>query len=146
MEKYIGVKLVSAKPMTRGEWLSLTRIDFPTLVQINEETANNEGYLVEYLGTANPNIQGYDNYVSWSPKDVFEQSYFGSGNLSFGLAFEAMRMGLTVSCPRLMKDGIKGLFMSGWEDTITAIHIDDSKESFLLPGSIFQYSNWEIIK
>lgn len=65
MEKYIGVKMINAKPMTRGEYNELRGWTIPA-----DENPNDEGYLFKYS----------DDYISWSPKDVFEKAYrrFGS--------------------------------------------------------------------
>lgn len=60
MEKYLGVKLLGAKPMTRGEFA-----EYKYHKEINEGFPEDEGYLVEYEG----------GYQSWSPKDVFEKAY-----------------------------------------------------------------------
>lgn len=38
-----------------------------------------------------------DGYESWSPKDVFEEAYRESDNLSFGLAIEAAKKGRKIA-------------------------------------------------
>ena len=60
MKQYIGTKLVTAKPMTRGEYNEYRGWAIPA----NENPAD-EGYLVKYS----------DSYESWSPKWVFESAY-----------------------------------------------------------------------
>ena len=60
MKKYIGVKMISAKPMTRAKASEITQQAYPT------KCADQPGYLVEYP----------DGYQSWSPKAVFEAAYF----------------------------------------------------------------------
>ena len=60
MRKFIGVKLISAKPMTNGEACMV--LDRP----VGNEGMEQQGYLIEYP----------DGYKSWSPKSVFEASYF----------------------------------------------------------------------
>ena len=60
MKKYIGTKLVQAKPMTRGEYNNYRGWQIP-----KNENPKDEGYLVEYS----------DSYVSWSPKEIFEKTY-----------------------------------------------------------------------
>lgn len=60
MQKYIGVKQVEAKPMTRGEYN-----DYRDWTVPEGENPNDEGYVVKYE----------DGYVSWSPKETFEKSY-----------------------------------------------------------------------
>lgn len=63
MKKYIGVKQISAKPMTMGEAYENGLLQKNRTITENEKTL--DGYYVEH-----------DNgYVSWSPKDVFEKAY-----------------------------------------------------------------------
>lgn len=59
---YLGVKLIEAIPMTKGE--AYKNGFFKTCFADGEE--NQEGYTVFYP----------DGYTSWSPKNVFENSYF----------------------------------------------------------------------
>lgn len=70
MKNYVGTKKIKAKPMTRGEYNVLRGWTLPA-----DENGDDEGYLVEYLDSPNSNVRGFDNYVSWSPKDVFERAY-----------------------------------------------------------------------
>ncbi len=82
MEKYLGVKLIEAEPMDRKEF---------------EETVKQKNYPEEW-----PNELGYkvvypDGYVSWSPKEVFEEAYRRIDNLTFGLAIEALKKGYKVA-------------------------------------------------
>lgn len=60
MKTYIVCKRINAKPMTNGEYAELKGCVIPT-----NENSKVEGYMVEYS----------DGYVSWSPKDVFEEAY-----------------------------------------------------------------------
>lgn len=70
-QTFIGVKMIAAIAMTLGEYNNYRKWDIP-----KDEDVNREGYLVEYLGQGDPNHKGHDNYISWSPKEVFDQSYF----------------------------------------------------------------------
>lgn len=64
MNKYIGVKLIEAEPMTDVDFeKSKSHIVLP-------DREPREGYMVKYP----------DGYVSWSPKDVFERAYFRIGD------------------------------------------------------------------
>ena len=60
MQKYIGVKQVEAKTITRGDYNDYRGWTVPA-----NENPNDEGYMVKYA----------DDYVSWSPKETFEKSY-----------------------------------------------------------------------
>jgi hypothetical protein len=53
-------------------------------------------------------VQYEDGYVSWSPKDVFEKAYRPAVAMSFGMALEALKMGLRVA--RVGWNG-KGIFL-----------------------------------
>lgn len=83
MKRYIGVKIVEAKPMTRGEYNKYRGWTIPA-----NENPKDEGYLVVYP----------DDYESWSPKNVFEEAYRQTdGGMTFGHAIEAMKKGLKVT-------------------------------------------------
>lgn len=60
MKTYIGTKIIQAQTMNRGDYNKYRGWTIPE----NENPAD-EGYLVKYS----------DNYESWSPKAVFEESY-----------------------------------------------------------------------
>lgn len=72
MKTYIGVKVVNATPMNRQAYNEFRGWQVP-----ENENPQDEGYLVEYQDSAvQPELAGKANgYVSWSPKEVFEQSY-----------------------------------------------------------------------
>lgn len=85
LAKYIGSKVIKAKPMTRGEYNEYRGWKIP-----ENENPQDEGYLVVYVDS--------DDYVSWSPKDVFERAYRSfDGGMSFGTAIELMKMGFKVA-------------------------------------------------
>lgn len=60
MKKYIGTKLIEAKPMTRGEYNTFRGWKLP-----KDEKPEDEGFFLKYP----------DGYISWSPKGIFESSY-----------------------------------------------------------------------
>lgn len=60
MNYYMGFKLIKAEPMNRGEYNKYRGWTIP-----EDENPLDEGYLVKYN----------DDYVSWSPKEVFEKAY-----------------------------------------------------------------------
>lgn len=63
MKKYIGTKQIEAEPMTMGEAYRRGLLHAGRVPSESEKSK--AGYYVKY-------DNGYD---SWSPKDVFEQSY-----------------------------------------------------------------------
>lgn len=60
MRKYIGSKVVEAEPLNRGAYNRYRGWTIPA-----DENPEDEGYLIRYS----------DGYVSWSPKEVFENAY-----------------------------------------------------------------------
>lgn len=88
MKKYIGTKLIEAEPAFRcmdGNGNTVITRDpheaFPNYPSVED------GYRVRYP----------DGYVSWSPKEVFEEAYRPTDGLSFGLAIEAAKRGLKIA-------------------------------------------------
>lgn len=112
MQRYIGVKEINAKSMTRLEYNQFRGWDLPS-----NENGDEKGFLVEYIDGGQPNTAEYKGYVSWSPKDVFERAYHQVVGLSFGLAIELLKKGKKVA--RKGWNG-KGMFV------------------FLVPGSVFK--------
>lgn len=70
MLPYIGTKNVLARPMTRG-----TYNEYQGWIIPHDQDPEDEGYLIEYLDGGKGNHPNHENYISWSPKDVFERSY-----------------------------------------------------------------------
>lgn len=99
--EYIGIKQLNATPMTRGGYNEFRGWTTP-----DNEDGEDKGYMVTYP----------DGYVSWSPKDVFEEAYRPMKNMSFSLALELVKSG-----KRVQREGWngKGMFI------------------FLVPGSTF---------
>ena len=92
LKTFIGTKLISAMPMTRAAYNNFRGWKLP-----DDENGADEGYLVEYLDGGLPNTSQYKGYVSWSPKEQFENAYREVNGLSFGLAIEALKKGLKVA-------------------------------------------------
>lgn len=82
MKKYLGVKIISAEPMNLGAYNTFKGWTIP-----ENEDPNREGYKVVYS----------DDYISWSPKQAFEEAYREIDNLTFGLAVEALKKGSKVA-------------------------------------------------
>lgn len=87
MKKYLSVKIITATPMTHGEFAKEKYGEGQIETEFSKENVNSEGYKVVYE----------DGYTSWSPKEVFEKAYREVGGLSFGLAIEAMKKGFRVA-------------------------------------------------
>lgn len=92
MHTYIGTKIVFADPMTRQEYNDLRGWTLP-----ENEDGTDPGYLVEYTDGGKANMAGFDGYVSWSPKEQFDNAYRETDGLTFGLAVEALKKGAKVS-------------------------------------------------
>lgn len=88
MKTYIGTKVVHATPMTRLDYNVLRGWAVPA-----DEDGADEGYLVEYRNGSKPNHKDYEGYISWSPKQQFEEAYFEATSLPFGAALEAIQRG-----------------------------------------------------
>lgn len=82
LKKYVGTKTIKAKPMTRGAYNDLRGWTVP-----ENENPEDEGYLVVYLN-GEPNVEGYEGYVSWSPKKQFDETYYIAETFQDRLAIE----------------------------------------------------------
>lgn len=74
MNKYIGTKLIQAKSMNLGDYNNFKGWTIP-----ENEDPKTDGYMVKYS----------DDYISWSPKEVFEKSYLkveDNSNLPSGVS------------------------------------------------------------
>lgn len=67
---YVGTKVIHAVAMTRGDYNILRGWELPA-----DENGDDNGYLVQYADGGSPNVAGFDGYVSWSPRSVFERTY-----------------------------------------------------------------------
>lgn len=82
MGKYIGTKLIEAEPMKLGAYNKFKGWTIPA-----NENSEREGYKVKYS----------DDYISWSPKEVFEEAYRKIDGMNFGLAVEAVKKGFKIA-------------------------------------------------
>lgn len=83
MERYIGTKVIYARPMMAG----MAQVKLGGTRGVSGKNENDEGYLVQYE----------DGYQSWSPKEVFDAAYRRCDAMTFGLALEAMKKGKKVA-------------------------------------------------
>lgn len=88
MKRYIGLKRVAARPMTRQEYNDYRGWTLPA-----DENGEDEGYLVEYHDGGQANHPDHIGYISWSPKQVFEIAYREVKYLSFSTALELLKRG-----------------------------------------------------
>jgi len=114
MEKYIGVKIIHAVPMTGRE----AAIELQRPIDTTNADEEGNGYLVQYP----------DGYHSWSPKVQFEEAYRKTDRLTFGLAIEALRKGLRVA-------------RSGWNGKNMRIlmQVPDEHSKMTLPYLYIEY-------
>lgn len=89
---YIGTKRINAIPMTRLEYNNFRGWTLPA-----DENGDDKGYLVEYVDSPKPNVNGFKGYVSWSPEEEFKAAYKSSGNMNFGHALELLKLGFKVA-------------------------------------------------
>lgn len=70
MKRFNALKKVNAKPMSRQEYNDLRGWDLP----VNED-GSDEGYLTEDIN-APSNLEGWDGYISWTPKTMFDDQFY----------------------------------------------------------------------
>lgn len=75
MRFFIGTKEVYAAPMNRQMYNDYRGWELPS----NENGAD-EGYLVEYMDGGKSNHPDHAGYISWSPKEQFENAYTEIGS------------------------------------------------------------------
>jgi hypothetical protein len=92
METYIGTKLIKAQPMTRLQYNKYRGWDLPA-----NEVGTDAGFLVEYMDGGLANDKRHAGYISWSPFEVFHKSYWPVDGMTFGLALDALKMGMRVA-------------------------------------------------
>lgn len=88
MKRYIGTKVVTARPMNRADYNNYRGWTLPT-----NEDGTDEGYLVEYTDGGKPNDSRHEGYISWSPKEQFNNAYREINGMTFGLAVDALKKG-----------------------------------------------------
>jgi len=103
MHFYIGTKAILAREMSRGDYCDYRGWPIPGI-----GIGDDEGMLVEYSDGGESNDPRHKGYISWSPIDVFKAAYKASGEMTFGHAVEALKMGNRVA--RAGWNG-KGLFV-----------------------------------
>jgi hypothetical protein len=112
MTFYVGTKAVDGTPMNRADYNTYRGWLLP-----EDEDGSDEGFLVEYADGGTKNHPSHKGYISWSPKDMFEKSYFKTGSMPFGTAISCLKKGMKVS-------------RAGWNGKDMFL--------FLVPGSTFK--------
>lgn len=92
MTAFIGTKSVLATDMTLGAYHEYRNLELP-----ENYSPLDQGYLVEYVDGGNPNDEHHKGYISWSPKEVFDNAYRQNGALTFGDALTALKQGKKVA-------------------------------------------------
>lgn len=82
MEQYIGTKIVHAEPVYKLQGIMYSEGE---IVPRTKDVKY--GYKVVYP----------DGYVSWCPKEVFEEAYRPADGMPFGLAIEAAKKGKKIA-------------------------------------------------
>lgn len=89
---FIGTKVVKATPLTRLDYNTYRGWRLPA----NENGAD-LGYLVEYTDGGAPNDDRHAGYISWSPKEQFDNAYKPTSAMTFGDALVMLKKGHTVA-------------------------------------------------
>lgn len=87
---FIGVKMVKAHPMNLGDYNIYRDWEIP-----GNEDPSKDGYLVEYpvIEGEIPNHPEHAGYISWCPKQAFEEANRPTTGMPFGHAIEAAKQG-----------------------------------------------------
>lgn len=114
-------KLVTATPMNRLEYNQYRGWELP-----EDENGVDEGYLVEYLDGGQSNHPGHEGYISWSPKEQFDNGYSeveGTtcrlgllSGLTFGIALEQVKQGKKIARIGWNGKGQYVFFEESWEE------------------------------
>lgn len=70
MKIFKSHKKVTAKPMNRITYNAYRGWELPV-----DENGSDDGYLVEYLDGGKPNHPDHKGYISWSPKEQFDNGH-----------------------------------------------------------------------
>lgn len=133
MNKYIGTKIVEARPMNRGEYNEYRGWTIP-----KDENPADEGFLVKY----------HDNYESWSPKKAFEEAYRPTSGLTFGLALEAAKKGKRIARAgwngkgQYVELGKNIYYKHEDEPTLMACHDDIGSQALVFCGTRGRQVGW----
>ena len=92
LDLYLGVKVVSLKPMNRADYNTYRGWALP-----DNEDGEDEGYLVEYKEGGEPNHPEHLGYINWAPKEQADKVYRMTEGMPFGMAIEMLKKGYKVA-------------------------------------------------
>lgn len=103
MEQYIGTKLIEAEPMTLAGYCRAIKQEF------SPEDEKVAGYMVRYAA----------GYISWSPKEAFDEAYRKTaGGMRFGEAIEMAKRGHRITRKGWNGKGMFVVYQKGYPDGI----------------------------
>ena len=137
MQQHIGTKIISSTPMNRAAYNKYRGWVLPA-----NEDGTDEGYLVEYRDGGKPNDVRHTGYISWSPKAQHDAAYRPCNAMTFGLALEALKMGLKAA--RTGWNG-KGMFVYMVPPASYPVQTGAAKSHFG-EGSMVPYNAYMAIK
>lgn len=111
MQLYLGVKIVSATPMSRADYNMYRGWDLP-----ENENGEDPGYLVEYMDGGKPNDPRHEGYISWCPEEQFQRANRQVDGMTFGHAIEAMKSGRKVARKGWNGKGMWVIYVPGTEN------------------------------
>jgi len=145
MKDYVGLKRIKATPLTRGKYNQLRGWDLPA-----DENGDDEGYLVGYPDGGKANTDIFPYYVSWSPKDVFDESHREISNLPFSVVFELLKKDSSTKIQRSGWNG-RGLFVTmkevdGISNVLLVLSAPDGRLNTWVPSiTDILADDWSII-
>jgi len=123
MDKYIGVKIIEAGPMTA----EVAGVTLQRPIDTSNADSEGNGYLVKYP----------DGYVSWSPKKQFDEAYRKTNGMTFGLAIEAMKQGFKVARSGWNGKGMFIVYQKGYPQGIPC-NAQTAKAWGMTEGDLFK--------
>lgn len=124
MQQYIGTKIVKVQPMTRLEYNDYRGWDLP---EDEQDKAQEAGMLVEYADNTHQNVKGHAGYVSWSPLNVFADTYI---LINDGSDY-AIRLHNEFGVLTHKLDKLKNFILSGSFETLPEVDRIDLREQLM---------------
>ena len=132
MKAFLMTKIVTATPMNRADYNEYRGWDLPV-----DEQGWDEGYLIEGINGMIANHPAHSGYISWLPKELFEESARELKGLTFGEAIEAARLGCRIARAGWNGKGMFVVYQKGYPEGIPANK--NTAEAFgIEEGSLFK--------